>query len=220
MVASVTGALLAPPGVPASVQFAWADIPAPGTVGLYRAGDPVNAVPVQMKPMEESGVFVAAPSGVVSFILPASLITGEYELRAVSLPTIVDGITTYTVYATDALGVLPGISAPLKAGAVVTLDLGSSQGAERGEEYTAYWSGLTNPGEKDQIGLYLARDKSPQASILPVPLFTAGTVSGNGNITIPATAPIEAALLILYRITSQHPTPAFVTQSQPFWILA
>jgi hypothetical protein len=112
-----------------------------------------------------------------------------------------------------------------KAGAVVTADLGASQQVIGGQAITVYWSGLTTVGLKDQIGLYRTSDVAPDRNRLPDPVLTGGSASGNANVTITNDALLpgtlsDTFLFVVYRVDAGAPTPAFVTQSQPFAVVS
>jgi hypothetical protein len=111
-----------------------------------------------------------------------------------------------------------------KAGPIVTADLGAGQQIVGGQAVTVYWSGLTNAGSKDQIGMYRTADTAHQSNRLQTPLFTGGLASGNANVTVTNDVLLDNTdsdtfLLILYHVDAASPTPSFVTQSQPFTVV-
>jgi subtilisin family serine protease len=148
----------------ATVTAAWSQIASPTTkdwIGLYAAG---AADKSYVKYQYTNGT----ASGSLSYLIPANLSAGTYELRLFS-----NG--GYTRIAT---------SNPLTVTAANPVLLSATpQSVAAGTVVTAAWSGIASPFAKDWIGLYVpgAGDKSYVKY-----QYTNGTASGSMSFTIPA----------------------------------
>jgi len=127
-----------------TVTATWSGIAAPRAtdwIGLYASGAPPTAFIEWIYVSCSKSPTAGRPAGSCSFVVPASLAGGSYELRLLAN----DG---FTVLGTSAAFVVTGAS----TGASLSVTPAS---VARGGAVTATWSGIAAPRSRDWIGLYV-----------------------------------------------------------------